>query len=331
MLLALLFSTSIPSAQQPGRVYKIGWLYAGYPGQQATYENVWGEIGSLFFNTLRASGYVVGKNLVVDIRDGQGDLSRLPALAEALVATQPDVIVTAPATASTIAAMRATKTIPIVFSVFAPVERGIVKSLVDHGSNATGQGQMSFYPKLWQLLRDAAPARRRAGFVLYAPNVFGDRSPEYRARRMAAIGSESAQVGFELVDLSVDRLDELKAKVAALANGGEAALFISTDPMLFSWRAEIMTMAMRYRLPTVCTQWFLLAKEGCLITFGSDDPEMGQRAAAQVVKIFSGQKPADIPIEQPAKFKLILNAKTAKALDLTLPPALLAAADEVIE
>ena len=129
----------------------------------------------------------------------------------------------------------------------------------------------------------------------------------------------------------VDRLEELEPKVAALANGGEAALFMATDLTLFSWRAEIMSMAMRYRLPTACTQWFGWGKEGCLITYGEDDPEYGRRAAAQVVKILNGTKPADIPIEQPAKFKLIVNAKTAKALGLTLPPSLLAFADEVIE
>jgi len=146
---------------------------------------------------------------------------------------------------------------------------------------------------------------------------------------MATLGSESAQAGFELVDLGVDRLDELEPKVAALANGGEAALFLSADPILFSWRAEVMSMAMRYRLPTACGGD--LGWEGCLISYAADQPELGRRVAAQVVKIFNGTKPADIPIEQPAKFKLIVNAKTAKTLGLTVPPSLLAFADEVIE
>jgi putative ABC transport system substrate-binding protein len=320
-------------AQQPGRVYKIGWLYAGYPGQHVTDKEVWGRNGRFFFDALRDSGYIVGKNLVVDVRDAQGDISQLPAMAEALVATQPDVIVTAPATASTIAAMRATTTIPIVFSVGSPVERGIVKSLVNHGGNATGQGQMSADPKMWQLLRDAAPAPQRLGWVGYAPNIFAhNRSPEVRAKRMADAGGVSAQAGFELVDLMVDRLEELEPKVAALANGGKAALSMATDPVLFSWRAEIMSMAMRHRLPTACSQWFEWGKAGCLITYGADDPEMGRRLAGQVAKILNGTKPEDIPIEQQAKFKLVINAKTAKALDLALPPRLLlAAADEVIE
>ena len=289
-------------------------------------------MGGAFRDAMRERGFVVGKNLIVDFRTAQGDASRLPALADALVATQPDVLVTI-ATLATVEAMRATKTIPIVFMADKPVERGIVKSLVDHGGNATGQtGNLLSNAKVWQLLRDAAPAPRRAGFVAFAPNAWAqDRSPEYRAKRMTTLGSESAQAGFELVDLGVDRLDELEPKVAALANGGEAALFLSADPILFSWRAEIMSMAMRYRLPTACAGDLGWGWEGCLISYAADQPELGRRVAAQVVKIFNGTKPADIPIEQPTKFTLIVNAKTAKTLGLTVPPSLLALADEVIE
>jgi putative ABC transport system substrate-binding protein len=229
--------------------------------------------------------------------------------------------------------MRATKTIPIVFpGVGSPIEKGIVKSLANPGGNVTGQAVNLSNPKIWQLLRDAAPALRRVGYVAYAPNAFAhDRSPESRAKRMAVLGSQSAQTSFELVDLHVDRLDELETKVAAFADGGEAALFMATDVTLFSWRAEIMSMAMRYRLPTACAQWFGWAREGCLITYGEDPYDYNRHAAVQVVKIFNGTKPADIPIEQPTKFKLILNAKTAKALGLTISPSLLAMADEVIE
>src|SRR5580704_6616586 len=137
-LLALMVDVGAASSQQPGRVYRIGWLRAGEQGvAPVPFEEFTGPAG-IFRDTLRDSGYVVGKNLVVDVREAQGDVSRLPALAEALVATQPDVLVT-PGTAPTVAAMRATKTIPIVFAgVGAPVERGIVKSLVNHGGNATG-------------------------------------------------------------------------------------------------------------------------------------------------------------------------------------------------
>jgi putative tryptophan/tyrosine transport system substrate-binding protein len=148
---------------------------------------------------------------------------------------------------------------------------------------------------------------------------------------MATLGSETAQAGLELADLMVDSVDELEPKVAALASGGEAALFMSTDVTLFSWRAQIMAMAMRHRLPTACAQRFEWGQAGCLITYGEDPIYMGRRAAVQVVKILNGTEPSDIPIEQPINFKLIVNAKTAKELGLTLPPPILVMADEVIE
>ena len=148
---------------------------------------------------------------------------------------------------------------------------------------------------------------------------------------MAMLGAESSRAGFELVDMFVDSPEELEAKVAALAGRGEAALFMATDTMLFTWRDKIVAMAMQHRLPTACAGVSGLAKEGCLISYAADEPEMGRRAAAQVARILNGTKPADIPIEQPAKFNLIINAKTAKELALTLPPSMLTMADEVIE
>jgi putative ABC transport system substrate-binding protein len=333
IIVALIVDISTAASQQPGRVYRIGWLWVGEAGKaDAPIEKWLGNFGT-FRDELKDRGYVVGKNLVVDARSAQGDVSRLPALAEALIATQPDVLVT-PGTAPTVAAMRATKTIPIVFpGVGSPVERGIVKSLVNHGGNATGQAVNIGNPKMWEMLRDAAPTVRHAGIVAYAPNSLAtDRSPEYRARRLQSLYGESAQAGFALADLMVDSLDELDAKVAVLASGGQAALYMATDVTLFSWRVQIMEIAMRHRLPTACAQWFGWGEVGCLITYGEDgNDELGRRAAVQVIRILNGTKPSDIPIEQPTKFKLIVNAKTAKTLGLTLPPSMLVMADEVIE
>jgi putative ABC transport system substrate-binding protein len=327
-VLALTVDVGGASAQQPGRVYRIGFLGAGALPPIETWVGIYG----VFRDELKNNGYVAGKNLLVDVLSAQGDLSRLPALAEQLVITQPNVIVTH-LTAPTVAAMRATKTIPIVFiGVSTPVERGIVKSLTNHGGNATGQAGSVSQSKVWQLLRDAAPAVRRVGYVAYAPNAFAhDRSPEFRARRLKQLSSESAGTGFELVDLFVDSLEELGAKVATLAAGGEAALFVVSDNTLFSWRSQVMEMAMRHRLPTACVQWFPWSEAGCLITYGEIDEDQGRRAAAQVIKILNGTKPSDISIEQPTKFKLIVNSKTAKELGLTVPPLLLHQADQVIE
>jgi putative ABC transport system substrate-binding protein len=331
-LLALMVEVGA-AAQQPEKVYRIGYLAAGTPGA-APDPQIAESAGSYFGafrDELRNNGYVVGMNLVVDVRSAHGDGSRLPALAGQLVATQPDVLVT-PGTAATVAAMQATKTIPIVFGVGSPVERGIVKSLVNHGGNATGQAINLSTPKLWQVLRDAAPTIRRAGVAAYAPNSLAvDRSPEYRAARMAIFSRGSAEAGIQVADLLVDSLDELEAKVATLASGGEAALFLASDPMLLSWHSQIMEMAIRHRLPTACALLLGWGEAGCLLTYGEIDEERGRRTGAQVIKILKGTKPSDIPIEQPMRFKLIVNAKTAKALSLTLPPSLLALADEVIE
>lgn len=320
------------SAQQAGRVYRVGIVWTGEPGVvQPPFETMKGTFGGLR-DALRDRGYVVGKNLVVDLRDAKGDASGLQAVVQALIATNPDVLVTG-GTAPTVEAMKATKTIPIVFpGVGTPVERGIVKDLINHGGNATGQAVNLGNPKIWQLLRDVAPSVRRVGMVGYAPNSFAtDRSPEYRAARIARANTDSGRVGLEAVDSFVDELDELEPKVSALAKLGEAALFMSTDAVLYSWRTTIMGMAMRYRLPTVCAQWWGWAEAGCLITYGEDNAELGRRAALQVVKILNGTKPADIPIEQPTTFRLILNGKTARSLGLSFPQSTLAFADQIIE
>jgi putative ABC transport system substrate-binding protein len=332
VLLAFLAAAAAASAQQSGRVYKIGYLFAGTPGEVRPPFEKWTGQNAVFVDALRDKGFAVGKNLVVEVRLAGGDVSRLPALAESLVAWQPDVIVS-PGTAATVAAMRATKTIPIVFvGLGGPVEKGIVASLAKPGGNVTGIAVNVETSKMSQLLRDAAPSLRRLGWVAYEPNTFAhNRTPEYRAGRIARLGTVIAQEGFEFVDLFVDSLDELEPKVAALASRGEAALFMSTDPMLFSWRASIMAMALRYRLPTACAQSFGWGEAGCLITYGEDPYDLRRRGAAQVAKILNGTKPADIPVEQPTKFNLIVNARTAKALGLTLPPSLFALADEVIE
>jgi putative tryptophan/tyrosine transport system substrate-binding protein len=320
------------AAQQSAKVHGIGILVAGTPGATPDPIQEWaGPFFGGFRDELTSNGYVVGRNLLVDLRSAGGDVSRLPALAEQLVTTRPDVLVT-PGTAATVAMMKATKTIPIVFGVGSPVERGIVKSLVDHGGNVTGQSLNLSTPKLWQLLRDAAPTTRRAGVVAYAPNALAaDKSPKYRAARMAILSEGSAEAGIEVADFLVESVDELEAKVGTLASGGEAALFIAGDPVLFSWHSQIMEMAIRHRLPTACGLWLGWGEAGCLLTYGEIDEERGKRTAAQVIKILSGTKPADIPIEQPTQFKFIINAKTARALGLALPPVLLQAADEVIE
>ncbi|WP_395714644.1 ABC transporter substrate-binding protein [Reyranella sp.] len=331
VILCLMVHVCVASAQEPGRVYRVAWMWLGRPGWVAPPLEKWTGPPAAFRDALQERSYVGGKNLIIDIRSAEGDASRYPALAEVLVATRPDVLITVGGTAPLAAAMRATRTIPIVFfNAGNVVERGIVKGLVDHDPNVTGMNSQQSYAKTWQLLRNAAPTVRRIGFVAYAPNAWAyNNTPDNRAARMAKIASDAASVGLEVVDLFVDSLDELEPKIDALAGGGDAALFLSADPVLHSWSTRIMEMAMRHRLPTTCSENWGAA--GCVISYHPDTHEIFRHAAAQVAKILSGTKAADIPIGQSMKFKLTINLKTAKALDLTVPTPLFALADEVID
>ena len=186
---------------------------------------------------------------------------------------------------------------------------------------------------MWQLLRDIAPATRRAGYLIYGPNTLaGIKNPsEFRSESLSANRRNAETAGIEFVDMFVDTRDELEPKIAELATRGNAAIFIVTDPVLFSWRSSILEMASRYRLPTVCAQWLEWGAEGCLATYGEDPYEQRRNLAGQIDKVLKGIQPADIPVQQPTKINLIINAKTAKLLDLTVPPSLFALADEVIE
>jgi putative ABC transport system substrate-binding protein len=326
-LLAVVVGVGSGSAQQTDRIYKIVTFVTGLPVEK------WTGPPAAFRDALRDRGYVVGKNLVIEVRHGDGEVARLATVAETVVASKPDVILTF-ATAPTVAAMQATKTIPIIFSgVGGPVEKGIVASLAKPGGNATGTVGMISNAKMWQLLHEIAPATRRAGFLVYAPNTLrGISNPfEYRADMLSRNRRDAEAAGIELIDMFVDTRDELEAKLAELAAGGNAGIFIVTDPVLFSWRSSILNIASRYSLPTVCAQWLEWAAEGCLATYGEDPYEERRDRAGQVDKVPKGTKPADIPVQQPTKINLIINAKTAKTLGLTVPPAVLAVADEVIE
>jgi putative ABC transport system substrate-binding protein len=288
-----------------------------------------------FRETLKEKGYILGKNLVVDTRDARGDIGRLTADADALVASKVDVIVT-PGTPATVAAVRATKSIPIVFpGVGQPVAKGIVASLSKPGGNVTGVAVNVEAPKIWQLVRDVAPGTRLVGVLLHARNYEGVKAPDdakaYLDKRTADFAEIAKALGIEFVLLRVSEEKETEPKLAEFANSGGTGLIIYTDGHLVSWKVSIMEAVRRHRLVTACVQWFGWAQEGCVITYGEDQSFLRRTAALQVDKILRGMKPADIPVEQPTNFKLIINMKAAKALGLTVPQSLLASADEVIE
>jgi putative ABC transport system substrate-binding protein len=334
IVLALLSSVSVASAQQEGRVYRIGWLWVGVPNEVPPPMEKWSGSWAPFREVLRENGFVLGKNLSAEIRTANGDIGQLQAQAAALVAANVDVIVT-PGTPATLAAMQATKSIPIVFpGVGGPIEKGIVASLAKPAGNVTGVAVNVESRKMYQLLKEIAPATRRVGLLSNARNSEGmgpERVQAFRAKVDAEYKELSTSLDMDFVPIRVSALGDIDPALDALAKSGGAGLVVWTDATLFSWRTSIMEIARRYRLVTACQQSFEWAQEGCVITYGELPLEIRRGAALQVAKIFRGMKPADIPVEQPTKFKLIINAKAAKELGLTVPPSMLALAEEVIE
>ena len=333
-LLAFMVDIGAAAAQQSGRVYKIGWLWIGRPGYVPVPIEKWTAEGAAFRDSLRDSGYVVGKNLVVDVRHASGDAARLEAEAEALVAMGVDVIVTQ-GTPPTVAAMKATKRLPIVFEgVGDPVEKGIVASLARPGGNVTGMAVLIAGAKQWQLLHELRrPYDAPDSFSNAANNPADDRQVAWLTFSRERMKADAAAVGIEPVSMRVYTLKDVETKFAELASEGAAGIVVNADALLSNpeWRPAIMEVALRHRLPTSCAQLRLWAESGCLMTYSEDWSAVRRGLTAKVVKVLQGTAPADIPDEQPTTYKLLINAKTAKALDLTVPPLLLALADEVIE
>jgi ABC-type uncharacterized transport system substrate-binding protein len=240
-----------------------------------------------------------------------------------MVRAKVEVIVTG-GTAATKAAMRATKTIPIVFRIaYDPVGSGLVASLAHPGGNVTGHGSFAvdLSGKRVQLLKEAFPAISRIA-TLWSP-------ADSISNRRATV--EAAQIlGLELRTIEVATSDEIPAGVEAAAAGGAEALVFEPTAMLGNQRARIIALAAQYRIPAIYPER-IYADDGGLLAYDQDILDAFRHIATYVDKILKGAKPGDLPIEQPTKFELVVNLKTANALGLTIPPAILARADEVIE
>ena len=306
-------------AQRAGKVYRVGLLSAGLSselGQQGT------PVQS-FLQGLRDLGYVEGRSLVMEYRWAEGHPDRLPELATELVRAHIDVIVTA-GTPATYAAMQATKTIPIVFgSAGAVVEKGIVASLARPGGNVTGLTfQVPNVFKLYQLLKEAAPRVTR-GIYLYDP----DSSTRGVAERLLS-QAKAMNVEWQSVVLRDDPHGVARA-FAEFKPGTNGLVLDNSTPTILA-ADQICNLALQRRLPAIGL-FRKFPRAGCLMSYSEDANDMYHRAAVFVDKILKGAKPADLPVEQPTKFELLINLKTAKALGLTLPPSLLARADQVIE
>ncbi len=301
-------------AQSPERVYRLGHL--------AMTEEAVTSVRLYLLPELARLGFVEGRNLVFDARTGAvGDL---PGLMRELLAARPDAIVTiGPATR---VAGAATRTVPIVSSGSDPVELGLAASLARPGGNVTGITLLVWEldAKRLDLLREAVPGRRRVA-VLF-PSTSPNRQASEREMRGVA-----ASVGIDLLDFTVAAAVDYPAAFAAMRAAGAQALVIGAAPQFSAGDMPILAaLALEARLPTIC-EWARNVRDGCLLGYGPDFAALRRRMADQVARIFRGAAPRDIPIELPTLFEFAVNLKVAKALGLTLPPAIIARADEVIE
>ncbi len=307
-------------AQQSGSLRRVGFLWIGTPDGSPS------PSLAPFLEGMRERGYGEGRNLVIDARDGRGDVALMGAAAAALAASGVEVIVTQGSTPTAVA-KQATSRVPIVFGAASdPVGRGLVASLARPGGNVTGRAIDLGWSKAYELLREAAPALRRVGLLYHAQGFPPGYLPIFLADRQAA----AAALGFELALLPVSSVDDVEPALAGFAKDGGQALIVNGDPVLMTGRGVVLPLALQYRLASVCTD-LRFARAGCLLTYGDDVSDSFRQSAGIVDRILKGAKPADLPIEQPTKFTLILNAKTASALGITIPSSILTRADEVIE
>ncbi len=278
-----------------------------------------------FRQGLRDLGYVEGRNVTMEWRWSEGKTDRLPGLAMELVALRPDVIV-ASGTQAVRAAMQATSAIPIVMTTSSyPDKIGLVQSLSRPGGNVTGLSNVGpeLSGKKVELLKEIAPKGSRVA-VLWNP------ASPVEPLAVRELSTAAASVGVEIQSVEVRSPDDFPAAFATLSSSRVHALLALGNPINFRGRHLIADFALRNRLPSIYDER-LFVDAGGLISYAPSFTDSFRRAATYVDKILKGAKPADLPVEQPTKFELVINLKTAKALGLTIPPSLLQRADQVIE
>jgi len=313
----LLTAPLAAEAQQAAKVFRIGFLGSGGPADHAP------RVDS-FRQGLRDLGYVEGRTATIEYRLAEGKMERLPALAAELVALKVDVIV-ASGTPTALAAKNATTTIPIVFATSGDPVGTLVASIARPGGNVTGLSLVGpeLVARQLQLLKEAVPKASRVAFLSNPDNPYtpvmvkeveaAARSLKVRMQRVESRGGAATDAAFD-----------------AMARERPNALLVLFDPVLTGQRARISELANKHRLPSMCPHREY-AEDGGLMAYGASLTDLYRRAATYVDKILKGAKPGDLPVEQPTKFELVINLKTAKALGLTIPPSLLARADEVIQ
>ena len=315
--LGLLAAPYAADGQQAGKkVPRVGWI--------ASFD----ELRPTFREAMRELGHVEGKTVVFEARNADGRLDRLPALAAELITSKVDIIV-ASAPPAILAAKDATRVIPIVMAYWGGpdlVESGVITSFARPGGNVTGVHMLSseLDAKRLDLLVQAVPAAKKVA-------VLGADNPRFDSQ-LIGIGLKriAPSLHVELHFALVGDGDGYETVFDSIARAGAGALIILTNPRLERDRKLIFDLAARRRIPAI-SFWGYHATEGGLMGYGPSRADMDRQAAKLVDRILKGAKPADLPVEQPTKFELVINLKTAKALGLTIPPSVLARADQVIE
>ncbi len=299
------------------KIYRIGALNGSTPAQTT-------HMFHAFREGLRENGFVEGESVVIEYRWAEGKLERLPAFAAELVNLKVDVIF-APPTPSAVAAHNATKTIPIVFALAAdPVGNGLVKSLARPGGNVTGLSSVNVElgAKRLELLKEAFPRISRVAVL----HNSADTSNQLQLK----MSLEAAKVlGVTLVPIGMQRPEDLEPAFATVITHHADAIFVMENPANFTTRKPLVSFVQRARLPAIYALREFV-DDGGLMAYAVSTLDQFRRAAGYVAKILKGAKPGDLPVEQPTKFELVINLRTAKALGLTLAPSVLVRADEII-
>jgi putative ABC transport system substrate-binding protein len=308
-------------AQQPERMRRVGVLMSASETDPEYRAYV-----AAFREGLQKLGWTEGRNIRIDTRWAATDVESLQRFAKELVALQPDLILTQ-GTPTTAALLQQTRTIPIIFAnVVDPVGTGFVVGLPRPGRNVTGfiNLEPTMAGKWLELLKEIAPRVARVAFLCNPATA------AYAEYFLHPFKAAAVSFAVEAIAAPVRDASELESVVAAQAREPNTGLIVMPDAFAAAHRAEITTLAARYRLPAVYPFRFF-AEVGGLLSYGSDILDNFRRAASYADRILNGEKPADLPVQAPVKFELIINLKTAKALGIDVPPTLLARADEVIE
>lgn len=307
-------------SQQAPKQRRIGVLALSVSSSE---QAQWGRL--MFASWMRSAGYEEGQNLAIEWRYAEGDASRLPALAEELARLKVELIM-ASFNDAIAAAKRATSSIPIVmFNSVNPVEQGFVESLARPGANVTGTAWSApeITAKILQVLQEAAPRAKRIAAI-------GNTSMRGAREYSVSGGQGASKLGVEVQTFPTVRPEEIAKALEQVAAFRPQALYVVLDPVLASGMRDLVAFAQKHKLPAIANA-SLFADAGGMLCYGPDVKELGEHTAGYVTRILGGARPADLPVQLPTRFELVVNLKAAKLIGHRIPPSILARADRVIE